>query len=197
MHRITIVLITLLGFCLAQEFEYVGTKSCKTCHNKSKTGAQYKVWEQTAHAQAFETLKSEVALELARKAGVEGNPWEAPECLRCHTTGFGAGGYEVKDEAFWNPDPEDRVAKKAVKRMAGLQSVGCEACHGPGSAYKKKKVMEAIFNGETDAASVGLIVPNEETCLTCHNEDSPSYKPFDFEERVKEIAHPYPEGMRP
>jgi len=186
-----LVLVTA-GFLFAQEFEYVGTNKCKSCHNKSKTGAQYKVWQGTAHAKAFETLKTEAALEAAKKAGVKGNPWEAPECLRCHTTGFGAGGYEVKDEAFWNPAPDDRAGKKAVKRMTGLQSVGCEACHGPGSKYKKKKVMEAIYTGETDGASVGLITPTEKTCVGCHNEDSPSFKGFNYEERVKVIAHPNP-----
>ena len=76
--------------------------------------------------------------------------------------------------------------------MAALQSVGCEVCHGAGDDYKKKKTMQGISDGTIDGATVGLIVPNEATCLGCHNSDSPSFTGFNFEERYKEIAHPKP-----
>jgi hypothetical protein len=38
----------------------------------------------------------------------------------------------------------------------------------------------------------GLILPTEEVCKTCHNEESPTYRPFNYEEKVKVIAHPDP-----
>ena len=113
-------------------------------------------------------------------------------CLLCHTTGFNDGGYEVKDEAFWSPNPEDREATKSVKQMADLQSVGCEACHGPGSVYKSMSKMKAIYAGELDGSTVGLKVANEETCKTCHNEKSPTFKSFSFAEWFAKIAHPMP-----
>ncbi len=34
----------------------------------------------------------------------------------------------------------------------------------------------------------------EKLCLTCHNEESPTFKEFKFKERWEKIAHPIPEG---
>jgi hypothetical protein len=33
----------------------------------------------------------------------------------------------------------------------------------------------------------------EKQCRTCHNEESPTYKEFDFAKRWEEIKHPIPE----
>ncbi|MEE9167304.1 MAG: cytochrome c family protein [Candidatus Neomarinimicrobiota bacterium] len=180
----------------AHEFEYIGSEGCKICHSGSKKGGQYKVWADGVHAKAFDSLKTEEAAKIAAERGLELPAYEAPECIVCHVTGYGKGGYEVKDEEFWNPPEADKEAKKAVKRMKGLQAVGCEVCHGPGSEYKSMKVMKAIFGGTVEGKSVGLLVPNEATCKQCHNENSPAYKPFEFENRGKEIAHPYPPDMK-
>jgi hypothetical protein len=78
------------------------------------------------------------------------------------------------------------------KKYKVEDGVGCESCHGPGGDYYKKKVMKAIYSGKQDGKALGLIEPDEKTCKKCHNEESPSYKPFDFKKRVKEIAHPVP-----
>lgn len=193
MKRIIITLILLTAFIFSQDFEYVGVSKCKMCHKKEEKGAQFSKWESSSHAGAFETLKSEKSAQIASDKGIEGNAWEAPECLKCHTTGFGAGGYEVMGDDFWNPDPEDKAGTKAVKRMKGLQAVGCESCHGSGSKYKSKKTMQAIFTGELDGITVGSLKINEEACTVCHNEDSPAYKPFNYEEYKAEIAHPIPD----
>jgi hypothetical protein len=57
------------------------------------------------------------------------------QCLKCHVTAFGAAA-EAKAESF------DQT-----------EGVGCEACHGPGSDYKKMKVMK-----DRDAAlAAGMI----------------------------------------
>lgn len=190
-----IVLISLLGFVSAQSFDYIGTRKCKTCHSSKKKGAQYKVWVAGPHADAFETLKGEEAAKMAKEKGIEKPAYEAAECLVCHTTGFGAGGYEVKDASFWAQTTEKGKPTKEVKRMTGLQAVGCESCHGPGSGYKKKKIKKEIVAGTRDAASVGLLTPDNNTCIQCHNEKSPTYETFVFAEWVKEIAHPYPPEM--
>ena len=182
-----------LTFCLfAQDFKYVGNANCKMCHNKVEKGAQYTEWTTSVHAKAFETLKSEESAQIAKDRGIEVEAWKAPECLKCHTTGFGAGGYEVKCDDFWNPAADDKTGAKAVKRMKGLQDVGCEACHGPGSKYKSSKAKKAIVAGEITAESVGLLEINEATCTVCHNEESPTHKPFNYEERVAEFSHPNP-----
>jgi len=192
MKKVIITLLTLTVFILAQDFEYVGSARCKMCHNKAEKGAQFAEWEKSVHAKAFETLKSEESAQIAKDKGIEVEAWKAPECLKCHTTGFGAGGYEVKCDDFWNPAAEDKAGAKAVKRMKGLQDVGCEACHGAGSKYKSSKTKKAIIAGEITAASVGLLEVNEAICLECHNEESPTHKPFNYKEKVAEFAHPNP-----
>ena len=189
------LLILTFGFALslfAQDFEYVGSAKCKMCHNKEAKGAQYTKWETGPHSGALETLKSEESAKIAADKGIEGNAWEAPECIKCHTTGFGTGGYEAKCESFWNPAADDKAGAKAVKRMKALQGVGCESCHGAGSAYKSKKVKVAIVAGTVEPVSVGLLEINEKTCVACHNEESPTFKPFNYEERSAKIAHPRP-----
>lgn len=188
-----LVMMIGLTFCMyAQDFEYVGSAKCKMCHKKVEAGEQYGKWEAGPHAKAFETLKSEKSAKIANDKGIEGEAWKAPECLKCHVTGFGAGGYEVKCDKFWNPAEDDKEGAKAVKRMKGLEAVGCEACHGPGSKYKSKKIKQAIVAGEIEASSVGLLEVNKETCITCHNDESPTHKPFNYEERVQEVQHPKP-----
>jgi len=192
MKKVIITILTLTAFICAQDFEFIGNARCKMCHNKVEKGAQYSEWEASVHAKGFETLKSEESAQIAKDKGITVEAWKAPECLKCHTTGFDVGGYEVKDEAFWNPAADDKAGAKAVKRMIGLQDVGCEACHGAGSEYKSSKVKKAIIAGEITAASVGLLEVNEAVCIACHNEESPTHKPFNYEERVAEFAHPNP-----
>ncbi len=187
------------GDATAKEAKYVGATKCKMCHKKAKKGNQYGKWEETLHAKAFDALKSDQAAEIVKKLGLKTAASESPECLVCHTTGYGKGGYEVKDAAFWAQVTGKGKPVKDVKRMASLQNVGCEACHGAGGDYKSKKSMAAIFKGEITPDSVGLIIPNEQTCLGCHNEKNPTFdkdKPFVFEEMFKKIAHPYPAEIK-
>lgn len=152
---------------------YVGVKNCKMCHNKVETGKQFEVWSQTAHAKAFESLASPEAKAKAKELGIA-DPQKDAKCLNCHVASVEA------------------LADTTQKLTAG-EGVSCEACHGPGSGYKTKKVMDAIAAGTTPAASVGLIIPNEATCKNCHKpEGNPFYKEFKFDEYVKKIAHPDP-----
>lgn len=89
-------------------------------------------------------------------------------CVKCHVTGFGEPtGFTSVDET---PD---------------LAHVGCEACHGPGSLYKDKDVMK----DREKAISMGMVLPDEETCRGCHNEQSPTFEGFDFETAVEEGVH--------
>ncbi len=77
----------------------------------------------------------------------------------------------------------------AKGKYADTEGVGCEACHGPGSDYKSKKIMT---NPEAHEAAGLMIVKTAEACAKCHNEESPTFKDFDFEKRWAEIAHPVP-----
>jgi len=66
--------------------------------------------------------------------------------------------------------------------------VQCETCHGAGSDYKSRKVMK-----DHDASiAAGLTIPDEQLCLTCHNDKSPTFTGFDFDEMWAKVNHPNP-----
>jgi len=73
-----------------------------------------------------------------------------------------------------------------------LTGVQCEACHGAGADYKKKKIME----NQEMAVAKGLIIPDEKTCLKCHHDKAPAAlaaiaKDFDYEKmRAKGVHAP-------
>lgn len=176
------------SYALDEPAEYVGSNKCKICHKKEKMGEQYQVWEAGPHASSFETLKGEEAIKIAKDMGITEAPDQAPACLICHVSGWDTpSGYKLK------VDPLD---KKAVKKNTDLARIGCEACHGAGSNYKSKKKMAAIRAGELKACDFGLDEIVAETCSGCHNSDSPTYKPFTFDERVKDIVHPIPDSPK-
>jgi len=158
----------------APQFTYLGAAKCKMCHSTEKSGAQYKIWESKRHSKAFETLKTAEADSIAKAQGLKVCAAEAPECLSCHVTAYGQPA-EVRGE-----------------KLAFDEGVGCEACHGPGSDYYKMTAMKKLFAGEIEPASVGLVVPDEKLCKTCHNEKSPTYQPFDYKTFAAKIAHPVP-----
>jgi hypothetical protein len=70
------------------------------------------------------------------------------------------------------------------------EGVSCEQCHGAGSVYKSNTIMK----DRAKALASGMIVPDEKTCITCHNDKSPTFKEFKYEESVKKIAHPRPKA---
>ena len=149
--------------------KYIGSVKCKVCHNSAAKGEQFKKWSESKHSKAFEVLGTPEAAEVAKAAGVE-KPQESEKCLICHVTGFSAPA----------------SAKEAT--FAQTEGVGCETCHGPGSDYKDMKVMK----DRAAAIAGGMLVPDEKTCLGCHNEKSPTYKEFKYADAVKTIAHPNP-----
>jgi len=152
--------------------EIIGAPKCKSCH-KAKTGDQWKIWTESAHARAFETLASEEAGKIASEKGL-GDPQLEDACLKCHATRASLGSDSV-------------VSKKG--KYADSEGVGCESCHGPGSDYKSKKVMV----DPVAARQAGMVTDKTaEACTQCHNEESPTFKGFDFEDRWAEIAHPVP-----
>ena len=147
------VLVFLVGVTSGGEKadKYVGMVKCKTCHRAKIRGQQFQKWVAGPHAKAYEVLGTDKAKAVAKKAGVKGSPQEAAECLTCHVT-----AYNVADSL-----------KAATYKME--EGITCEACHGPGSSYFPLKVMKALYERTTDAASVGLTRPNEAVCKTCHN----------------------------
>ena len=150
--------------------KYVGAEKCKMCHNAAAKGAQYTKWTEMKHSKAFANLGSEEAKKIAQAKGIA-DPQKAPECLKCHVTGYGA--------------PADQLTDK-YKAEDGVQ---CESCHGPGGDYWQMAVMK----DPAKAAAAGLLTPDEATCKKCHNAESPTFKSFDFASAKATIAHPNPQ----
>ena len=159
------------------EHKFIGVKKCKMCHKKEKKGFQYEIWAESAHSKAYEILATPKAKELGEKYGVI-DPQKDSKCLRCHTTGHDAP-----------------LSLKGIRYNIS-EGVGCESCHGAGGNYSKSKVMKGISNGTIDPQSVGLIIPNENTCKECHNAEGhmPVQAEFNFKKMWAKIAHPIPEG---
>jgi cytochrome c553 len=183
---ILLLLALATGSARAQDHQYVGAKKCKSCHEKEEMGNQYDWWMLSAHGKAFETLATDKAKKWAAEKGL-GDPQQSDECVKCHATAHGV--------------PDEGVSRKFV-RTAGVQ---CESCHGAGKDYRKKKIMI-----DRDLAiSKGLVPQSEKVCVTCHNDESPAWNlerytradgskvGFDYEQALKEIAHPVPEGYDP
>jgi len=104
------------------------------------------------------------------------------KCLACHTTGHGK-------------------ALAAGKTAEALRGVQCEACHGPGSAYKEMAVMKS----KAESLKKGLIEPGEKVCAACHAPDPPkecwggkeAAPKFDFAAAYKKIEHHVPKPATP
>jgi len=100
-------LIAAMAFTLAwgqaEQAKYAGADNCKMCHSD-----KHKEWSKTAHARAFDLL---VNVEQEKNA----------ECLSCHSTGYGKGGFVD------------------LTSTANLAGVTCEACHGPGAGHMGDK----------------------------------------------------------
>lgn len=150
--------------------KYVGVKTCSMCH-KANTGNQFGIWQKTKHAEAFTVLQSPAADSVAKAKGLKTSAATTPECLGCHTITADAS---LLDKTF---DPKD-----------GVQ---CEACHGAGSAYKTMTIMKdkakSIAAGMTEYKDQAAI---EAKCKTCHNEKSPTHKPFVMKDMWPKIQHP-------
>lgn len=156
--------------------KYVGANKCKSCHQSKASGNAYGQWQESKHSKTFEVLASPAALELAKAKGIA-KPQEDAACLKCHVTGHGERA-ERFDKTF---DPKTGIS--------------CETCHGPGSAHASARLKAALgkkpAEGAVEKLPEGEIIgrPAAETCLTCHNAESPSFKGFCFRERVVAILH--------
>jgi len=159
------------GFLAAQDFSYIGAAKCKMCHNSEKAGFAYKIWTESSHSKALASLSSQKSLDYAKANGIA-DPAKDQKCLKCHSTYHAA-----------KPD--------AIETLTATEGVSCESCHGPGSAYKAMNIMK------DQALSIknGLILPTKEVCEKCHNKENPFYKPFNYDEAVKKIAHPTPKAQ--
>jgi hypothetical protein len=147
--------------------KYIGTHTCRMCHNSTLKGKIYDAWDSTKHATAYVTLASQQSKTIAAEMGIE-DPQQDSTCLKCHVTGFGL---------------------PATDKYSMKEGVTCEACHGPGEHYDDIRVMTKPDLYEQN----GMIKPDEELCITCHNQESPTYKEFKYKDALKLIEHRKPE----
>lgn len=138
------------------KFAYVGSRACRRCHLQ-----QYRTWETSAHARAFDLLAPGAMPDSKRKVNLvpEIDYRDNAFCLGCHTVGFQAeGGFE---------------SFEATPALAGI---GCENCHGPGGAYIDDDVMGKNNSDHSfdEVVAKGLVYPvPETTCRRCHGIDTP------------------------
>ena len=166
---VILAVMFMFNLSLAKDPQYVGADKCKSCHKADKNGAQFKIWSESKHANAYKSLTSKNAAAKAEAMGVK-DPLKDDTCLACHTTAHG---------------------KKNVDKSYSMEEgVSCEACHGPGGDYKKTKVMK----DKKEAQKAGLLVADDKTCANCHKKDTKGHenKFTTFENEIKKIAHPVP-----
>lgn len=128
---------------LAGQPSYVGVAGCVgSCHFHDDAVA---FWQKTRHGQAFSTLV---------RAGKE----LSYDCVGCHAVGFDEpGGSNLRTLIAWQ-----RAAMGAPpKDSPDLRDVGCEVCHGPGSAHAAAPSKNPI----------GTRKPVQDRCLVCHTKD--------------------------
>jgi hypothetical protein len=155
--------------------KYVGTLRCRDCHKSA-----YNVWEHSKHHDAYQTL-----VDAKRPS----NRQYDPECVVCHTVGFGnLSGY--------------KAPKERPERDKELVNVGCENCHGPGSLHANdanNPVYRAAMNpwkappGEKEAEKVRRVQRIDDACQKCHDpENDVHWTEHGLKEKWPQIAHPTP-----
>lgn len=178
---IFIVIAALILFFTGEPYaakkpSYEGYKKCGGCHKSQKDS-----WLQTGHAEAFEALMPGKHVDEKKKAKLDPQKdyTKDEKCIGCHVTGYnGPGGYR------------EGLSETKAKY---LRDVGCEACHGPGSLYRKdhskagakfKKMSEK--SPRKALVDLGQNFEYSEACNSCHMnyKDSPwkgakePYTPF-------------------
>ena len=139
----------IYGFQAKTEFKYIGTNKCNECHSLEKYGNQTGIWANGPHAKSYKSLCSDFAKTHAKKIlGTEIDPPKHEVCLSCHST---AG----------NAENNLKLASYDIN-----EGVGCEGCHGPGSAYSRKNIMQSREKFLKNGGKTGY-----EDCQKCHRTD--------------------------
>ena len=134
---------------------YMGSESCKTCHQK-----EFQQWSYSSHATAFNTL-----LAVGRHF--------YPECVSCHVTGFGYdSGYKIGDskkehlseigcetchgpgkQHVYNPLPENIRGNVGAKICADCHT----ADHSPGFDLIVAQLMPEVDHSRTQPSLKTII----------------------------------------
>ncbi len=157
---------------------YIGVDRCRVCHESASSGDQFAQWLDSPHSQAFAVLESDSA-----RAFIQANGGSNSGCITCHST----LGHPAMTEA---------------EQLLNKEGVGCERCHGAGSAY-------AFFNVMRDHPAflaAGGVVGSLDDCYQCHARDLSAETPhcpfqrtnFIADSAWARISHPVPDvQLRP
>jgi len=172
-----------------KDARYVGTAVCAGCHDDAN-----KVWEKTRHAHAYDTLVKARDPKLRQFDG---------ECIACHTVGF-------KHHTGYYDPPPGATPEKAEKHNLKLLDVGCESCHGPGSAHANNPNNKDLYslinpygpkekelNPKTpavvrdDLRKKRMSRMDYVLCQKCHDiENDVHWANVPFQQKWDQIAHP-------
>jgi hypothetical protein len=139
-------LLASIGGFPDEGLAYVGSARCAECH-----AAIHASWSKTPHAHALETLAS------------KDYDWD-PECIRCHVVGFERAANDQWtrwESGFRTPD--------ATPALGG---VGCENCHGPGSAHVADPTRKDVWKPYGAEGSRNWRDFGKRGCETCHDPDN-------------------------
>lgn len=138
------------------EKNFVGARDCASCHIK-----ETQQWKTHKHSRAMAALV---------KKDMQFNP----DCLRCHTVGYGQpGGFtDLRVSAF-------------------LSNVQCESCHGPGKEHvDEERKIAALKEAErltaTRTAKMNMHFDSK-LCMQCHDPENDPH--FDFSLDIKHVMH--------
>jgi hypothetical protein len=155
--------------------QFVGSQQCGECHTKA-----FEVWSKTPHAHAIESL-----VHPPNSRGSIARHYD-PECLSCHVTG-------------WEPQQHFPYVSgyRSLAETPQLKGVGCENCHGPGSAHVAAESDTAkVSAAELAKLRESMRLPlagsvAERKCLECHDDDnSPEFhKTGAFERYWQRVEH--------
>jgi len=151
---------------------FVGSDQCSSCHAKA-----YKIWAQTKHAHALQTLvKPPERIEVARHFD--------PECIACHVIGWNPRTYRPYKSGY--------LSQKLTPKKA---NVGCESCHGPGSAHvAAEDEASKASDAEKERYQKEMILSYEKAeahCQQCHDLDNSAkfHEPDAFKRYWKKVEH--------
>lgn len=154
---------------------FVGSEKCKKCH-----ASAYAVWQSTPHSHAWQTLADAKRPSLRQ---------HDPECIICHTVGFGTKG------GFIDAD-----------KTPILKDVGCESCHGPSSEHLRNTSDETwhkLMNpwkaqpNETAQDKAARQLRIDQFCQRCHDIDNDvTWTHKGFERKWPKVAHPTPDSEK-
>jgi hypothetical protein len=122
------------------------------------------------------------------------------KCKLCHKDQFAAVQTQKHAKAWAALKPEEQKKAECIACHstggASQPNVGCESCHGPGSAYAAPTIMNKAKWTANPAAqtkvaeAAGLVTkPDAKVCVKCHNKSSPTFKSFNFEDAKAKIKH--------